>query len=76
MSQAPAIGRIVHHQQGDQVVAAIITAVHAHNGVNLTVFEPGMPPGYVSHNVPGNPPAVVPFAEVPTPWHWNWPPQI
>jgi hypothetical protein len=71
----PTIGRIVHHQQGDRVVAAIITGVHE-DGVNLTVFEPGRLPGYVSMVSEPGTPAVVPFAEVPTPWHWNWPPRM
>lgn len=62
----PSIGRIVHLQDGDDTVAAIITGVHE-DGVSLTVFQPGHLPGYVILHVP--------FAEAPTPGHWNWPPR-
>lgn len=77
-SQAPSVGRIVHYQSygtpgGEYLTeprAAIITAVadpiDAAEGIaSLAVLNPtGM---FFNQDVP--------FAEEPTPGHWNWPPR-
>lgn len=85
--QKPSIGRIVHYQSygtpGGEYLpeprAAIITEVESYtwspeNGegekfeavVGLAVLNPtGM---FFNQHVP--------FAEVPTPGHWNWPPRV
>ncbi|QAU06236.1 hypothetical protein SEA_RICKMORE_1 [Gordonia phage Rickmore] len=72
-NQEPTIGRIVHYQSygtpnGEflpEPRPAIITEVKENGVVSATVFQPqGM---YFND---------LPFAEVPTPGHWNWPPRV
>lgn len=82
MSQKPTVGRIVHYQSygtpGGEYLpeprAAIITAVGlpvaaGPDGpvipVSLCILNPT---GYFFNQS-------VPFAETPTPGHWNWPPR-
>lgn len=79
----PSIGRIVHYQSygtpnGEYVPeprAAIITAITPQAvlfdapevpHVSLCVLNPT---GFFFNHV-------VPFAETPTPGHWNWPPTV
>lgn len=69
----PSVGRIVHYQAygtpGGEFKslarAAIITEVHEGGVCSVTVFNPT---GLFFNKVP--------FAEVPTPGHWNWPPYV
>lgn len=78
MTSTPTVGRIVHYQSygtpGGEYLpeprAAVITTVHdpedhmAFPPVGLAVLNPtGM---FFNQDVP--------FAEEPTPGHWNWPP--
>jgi hypothetical protein len=80
--QKPSIGRIVHYQSfgtpGGEYLpeprAAIITAVdnsrgteeHPETVVSVCVLNPeGF---FFKKNLP--------FAETPTPGHWNWPPRV
>lgn len=80
MDQKPSIGRIVHYQRRGSAdglykpepAAAIITAVpdfameRSLGIVSLAVLNPeGL---YFNTSVP--------FAEEPTPGHWNWPPRV
>jgi hypothetical protein len=78
----PSVGRIVHFQtygtpggeHPSEPIAAIITAVRAAGPVP----EHGVPyvdlfaiyPNGTSHK------SDIPFAEDPTPGHWNWPPRV
>ncbi|UVK59284.1 hypothetical protein SEA_PHEROBRINE_1 [Gordonia phage Pherobrine] len=70
----PSIGRIVHYQsygtpKGEYLPeprAAIITEVHEDKKVGLCVLNPT---GQFFNRE-------VPFAEEPTPGHWNWPPRV
>jgi hypothetical protein len=73
---APSVGRIVHYQSygtpGGEYLpaprAAIITEVSGPEGdwVSLAVLNPtGV---FFKENLP--------FAEGPTPGHWNWPPRV
>lgn len=70
----PTIGRIVHYQSygtpnGEytpEVRAAIVTAVHENMVVDAVVVNPSG----VFFNQD------LPFAEEPTPGHWNWPPRV
>ncbi|ANA85381.1 hypothetical protein SEA_PHLOP_77 [Gordonia phage Phlop] len=81
MTQQPTVGRIVHYQSygtpGGEYLpeprAAIVTAVDDSYGtsedpetrVSLCVVNPtGL---FFKENLP--------FAETPTPGHWNWPPR-
>lgn len=74
--QTPSIGRIVHYQSfgtpGGEYLpeprAAIITGVHPSDAAlvaDLTIFNPE---GF-------HQPRRVPYADTPTPGHWNWPPR-
>ncbi|NKT17598.1 hypothetical protein GS909_07045 [Rhodococcus hoagii] len=74
----PTIGRIVHFTESSgRTIAAIVTAVHPDHCVELTVFQPGTAPGWVTLGPKGTPDEtpLIPFAEQPTPGHWNWPPR-
>lgn len=73
----PSIGRIVHFQSNEGTLAAIITAVHPDNHVNLTVFAPNRVPGWITLGQKGTPEEtpLIPYAEEPTLGHWNWPPR-
>lgn len=70
----PTIGRIVHYQSygtpnGEYLPeprASIITEVHDNQTVGLCVLNPT---GQFFNRE-------VPFAEEPTPGHWNWPPRV
>jgi hypothetical protein len=55
-------------------MAAIITAVGDDGVVALSTFYPGKLPGYLADRE-GNA-TVIPYAEKPTPGHWNWPPRV
>ena len=63
------VGDIAHHHVATKACAAMITDVDLGQGgaVSLVVFEPGAELRHLSH---------VPFAEVPTPNHWSWPPMM
>ncbi|MGW5519119.1 hypothetical protein [Nocardia africana] len=80
---APTVGRIVHFQtygtpggeHASEPIAAIIT------GVREVQYDPTLPvtfeadlfaiyPNGTSHKTS------IPFAEEPTPGHWNWPPRV
>lgn len=70
----PSIGRIVHYQsygtpRGEYLPApraAVITEYEDDGTVGLCVLNPtGM---FFNQGVP--------FAEEPTPGHWNWPPRV
>ncbi|QWY81974.1 hypothetical protein SEA_SICARIUS2_69 [Arthrobacter phage Sicarius2] len=75
--QQPSVGRIVHYQSygtpGGEFLpeprAAIVTAgppTPDHSGISLAILNPtGM---FFNTDVP--------FAEQPTPGHWNWPPRV
>lgn len=76
MTQIPSVGRIVHYQSygtpGGEYLpearAAVVTTTHPE--------MPGMDVGLAVLNPTGmffN--QLVPFAEEPTPGHWNWPPR-
>jgi hypothetical protein len=74
MAKQPSVGRIVHYQSHgspngqhkSEPRAAVVTEVYPDTGVGLCVLNPtGM---YFDRNVP--------FAETPTPGHWNWPPYV
>jgi hypothetical protein len=81
MSQQPSVGRIVHYQSygtpGGEYLpeprAAIITAASPRTGmfVSLAVLNPT---GVHFNHGPDD--DGVPFAEEPTPGHWNWPPRV
>lgn len=70
----PSIGRIVHYQSygtpGGEYLpeprAAVITEVAEDGSVGLAVLNPT---GFFFNRG-------VPFAEAPTPGHWNWPPRV
>lgn len=79
----PTIGRVVHYQSygtpnGEfqaEPRAAIITEV------NEVQYDPTLPVTYEVGLAVLNPTGVyfnrsVPFAEEPTPGHWNWPPRV
>ncbi|MEV6219773.1 hypothetical protein [Nocardia sp. NPDC051833] len=74
MSQEPSISRMVHYQSygtpGGEYLpeprAAVITEVGENGVVGLCVLNPTG-----QHFNRG-----VPFAEEPTPGHWNWPPRV
>lgn len=81
--QKPSIGRIVHYQSygtpgGEhepETLAAIVTKV---KGCDPELGRDGCP--HVSlrvfyDNGDSNKPEV-PYAEVPTPGHWSWPPRV
>lgn len=85
---APTVGRIVHYQpmpqtendrylswtteRDGQPWAAIITRVLPDGRVNLDLRKPiGMDDERLDPASPG----IYPFAETPTPGHWNWPPR-
>lgn len=69
----PSIGRIVHYQKygtpGGEHKAepspAVITKVLADNKCSLFVMNPN---GCYFNETP--------YAEVPTPGHWTWPPKV
>ncbi|WP_218001346.1 hypothetical protein [Nocardia niigatensis] len=72
--QMPTVGRNVHYQSygtpGGEYLpeprAAVITTVGEGGVVGLAVLNPtGM---FFNERVP--------FAEEPTPGHWNWPPRV
>lgn len=73
--QTPSVGRVVHYQRygtaggeyKSEPSAAIITEVlDAETGhCQLTIFNPN---GFYMNPTP--------YAEVPTPGHWNWPPRV
>ncbi len=72
--QKPSIGRIVHYQaygtpNGEfkpEPRAAIITEVSEGGKVGLFVANPtGI---FLNRDVP--------YADAPTPGHWNWPPRV
>ena len=77
MEQKPSVARIVHYQsygtpKGEyksEPIAAVITTVKEYDEnkkVGLAILNPtGM---FFNPSVP--------FAEVPTPGHWNWPPRV
>ncbi|WP_043654390.1 hypothetical protein [Nocardia thailandica] len=74
MSQKPSISRDVHYQTfgtpgGEHLpepVAAKVTHVYGDDTVDLfVIYRNG-----TSHK------ERVPFAETPTPGHWNWPPRV
>lgn len=70
----PTIGRIVHYQSygtpnGEYLPeprAAIVTAVHKDGVIDAAVVNPT---GFFFNQD-------LPFAEEPTPGHWNWPPRV
>lgn len=73
--QLPTVGRIVHYTSygtpGGEYLpeprAAIVTGTYGNaTDADLTVFNPTG----IHFNL------VVPFAEEPTPGHWNWPPRV
>lgn len=80
VTQTPSVGRIVHFQTygtpGGEYpsapIAAIVTAVQdvapplENGGLCVDLFA--MYPNGTSHKVP--------FADQPTPGHWNWPPRV
>jgi len=84
--QQPTIGRIVHYQSygtpGGEFLpeprAAVITAIHrsdvdstdAHEVITVTVDAAVLNPTGLFFAVG------LPFAETPTPGHWNWPPRV
>lgn len=70
----PTVGRTVHYQSygtpGGEYLpeprAAIVTEVGEGGSVGLAVLNPtGL---FFNLNVP--------FADTPTPGHWNWPPRV
>lgn len=73
----PSVGRIVHYQSygtpGGEYLpeprAAIITEVSAARREGIVALAVLNPNGMFFN--PG-----VPFAEEPTPGHWNWPPRV
>lgn len=70
----PSVARIVHYQSygtpGGEYLpeprAAVITSVGVLGQVSLAVLNPT---GMFFNEC-------VPFAETPTPGHWNWPPRV
>jgi hypothetical protein len=78
----PSVGRIVHFQtygtpggeHPSEPIAAVITAVHDNFGTDkhpetrVDLFA--LYPNGTSHKTN------IPFAEEPTPGHWNWPPRV
>lgn len=73
-SPQPSIGRIVHYQSygtpGGEYLpeprAAVITQILGEGEVGLCILNPtGM---FFNPSIP--------FAESPTPGHWNWPPRV
>lgn len=66
----PTVGRIVHYHRpgllGAPPLAAIVTAAYGTDRVSLVAFDP------TGAQLPV---LAVPYAENPTPGHWNWPPR-
>ncbi|WP_394615865.1 hypothetical protein JNUCC0626_40045 [Lentzea sp. JNUCC 0626] len=62
----PVLGRVVHYATATEGAAraAVITAVYE-DTVDLVVFN----------HLGANPITDVPFADEPTPGHYNWPPR-
>lgn len=85
MTQTPSVGRIVHYQSygtpGGEYVseprAAIITEISRREYRSPDSDAPGALVGLCVLNPTGqffN--CNVPYAEEPTPGHWNWPPRV
>lgn len=74
MSQSPAVGRIVHYWPTQQwhhaPWPAIITGLWDRDDVHLNIFTPY---GHAEDPIPED--GAYPYAESPTPGHWNWPPR-